>query len=233
MAIKLAFIRNENSASAPRFLPFLIDFNIISENTIAARVSIVWYPLRKPYLNGVAVPITFGSPSGENTPLNIIIANTTRSIGVRIAPTLSTTLLDFNENKIVIAKNTVKNANLYIWKFSIFCGTIISKAVAPVLGKAKRGPIDKISAILNILLNKGETLVAKLSRSFPATAAAIIAKSGNPAPVNINPTAEAIQLSPLVNPTTGGNIKFPAPNSIANKANPVNITSFFLYIFSS
>jgi len=65
-------------------------------------------------LNGVAAPITFGVPIGENTPLNIIIANTARSIGVSIAPTLSTTLLDFNENRIVIAKNIVKNPNLYI-----------------------------------------------------------------------------------------------------------------------
>ena len=30
-----------------------------------------------------------------------------------IAPTLSITLLDFNENKIVIRKNTPKNINLY------------------------------------------------------------------------------------------------------------------------
>ena len=76
--------------------------------------------MRNPYLNGVAAPIILGSPIGENTPLNIIIAKTIRSIGVRIAPTLSTTLLDFRENRIVTAKNIVKKPNLYIWKFSIF-----------------------------------------------------------------------------------------------------------------
>ena len=112
----------------------------------------------------------------------------------------------------------------------MLCGTIISKAVAPVLGSAKSGPIAKIKAILNTLLNLAETLTAKLSKSFPATAAAIIAINGKPAPVRINPVAAVSQFCPVSNPTAGGNIKFPAPKSIANNANPVSITSLFLYI---
>ena len=33
-------------------------------------------------------------------------------------------------------------------------------------------------------------------------------------------------LSPVINPSNGGNIKFPAPKNIANKAKPTMMQSF-------
>ena len=47
------------------------------------------------------------SPIGKKTPLKIMIARTIKRIGVKIAPTLSTTLLDFKEKSSEIPKKTM------------------------------------------------------------------------------------------------------------------------------
>ena len=100
--------------------------------------------------------------------------------------------------------------------------------MAPVLGIAKNGPMVKIKTVLKIRLKIGETLSEKLSSSLPAKPDAIIPNKGKPIPVIQNPRAANFQLSPTAYPTDGGKIRFPAPNNMANNANPVNIMSFVL-----
>lgn len=109
------------------------------------------------------------------------------------------------------------------------CFIPISKVVAPVLGIAKKGPMQRTIIVPNILLNVGLTLLHNLSILPPALDTAIIPKSGIPIPVKKNPTVDNIHFEPDCIPNSGGNIKLPAPKNIANNANPTtNASLFFL-----
>lgn len=48
----------------------------------------------------------------------------------------------------------------------------------------------------------------------------------------INPPNPVNQLDPDITPKNGGNIRFPAPKNIANRAKPTTITSLLLFLFT-
>ncbi len=110
--------------------------------------------------------------------------------------------------------------------------TPISIVVEPVLGIAKRGPITKTRILQYKLLNLLEIFIEKFSNS-PTFINAKTPSKGKPAAVSKKPIPDKNQLSPMLYPTEGGNIRFPAPKNIANNAKPSTKISFLLFMINN
>src|SRR5690554_6093885 len=144
--------------------------------------------------------------------------NSINKAGVNIFPILSIISVGFIvKNRTILKYITVNIIGFVLGKSGI---TPISYAVAPVLGKANKGPIAKTIVIPKNFENNGDTLFPNLSILPPTLADAIIPKNGNPIPVKKNPTMDQFHLSPDINPKNGGKIKFPAPKNIENNTKP-------------
>ena len=90
---------------------------------------------------------------------------------------------------------------------------------------AKSGPIISITKIIKKVPNNWFIFLVKLERCPSHFPIDMIPKTGIPTPVTKKPKREKIQSFPDKCPKVGGNIKFPAPKNIANKAKPITIIS--------
>mgnify|MGYP004619555395 CR=1 FL=1 len=146
-------------------------------------------------------------------PIIIKIRRNVNNIGVKIFPTISTTLVDFIDSIIATEKYSAENINI------LLLGKAISKAVAADLGaeiRIKQTSIT-ISKILAFLLPITPKILFE-SESFFKYADIPIKTS--PTSANINNKKDKNQYLPDIAPIYVGNIKFPAPKSIENNAKP-------------
>ena len=171
-----------------------------------------------------------GIPIGSKIPLKIMTPNSNNKIGVKTFPILSITPVGLITKANAIPKYIMENI---IGLAPGKVGNIaISKAVAPVLGIANKGPIANTTVIPKNLLNNGDTLLPSLSTSPPAFVEAIMPSNGNPIPVTKNPSIDQFHFCPANNPKNGGNIRFPAPKNMENNAAP-NISASLFFFFTN
>ena len=173
--------------------------------------------------------LTFSkSPIGFIIPFIINTANDISNKGVRTFPIISITLLGFIVSTKTIKKNITENKYGFIFPKS---GEILtSNVVAAVLGTTNIGPKHNIIKISKVIPNFLPALPTTPWKD-PALETATIDKNIIPTSDIINPKKLINHSLPDVNPMYGGNIRFPAPKNIENKANPITSISFFLFIF--
>ncbi len=93
---------------------------------------------------------------------------------------------------------------------------------------ARSGPKHTIITAPKIIDNFLPTF-PKISLTSPLhLAAAIIDSIAKPTSAKTNPNNPLLQLIPDSSPKNVGNIRFPAPKNIANKAKPITIASLVI-----
>ena len=189
--------------------------------------SIVWYPSNKELGKTLIALVSNTLPIGIIKPLTIKINNIIISVGVKYLPIVS--IIDVfpkTKNKLIMKYMTIAIKGDIPLKNGLIDN---SNVVAAVLGIASIGPIAINSIAVKITANFGLTLFAMDLKLPSPLEQDIIAKSGNPTPVNIKPIIPKRYWSPIVFPKNAGNIKLPAPKNIENRANPTTIESFVLF----
>lgn len=162
-------------------------------------------------------------------PFTIKNARDSNKIGVKNLPIISITLVGFIVSKSVIEKNITENKTGL--KFFASGNILISNVVAPVLGITNIGPRHNIIKNSKVIPNFLPALPITFWR-LPALEIAIIDNKIIPTSANMKPKKLINQLLPEEIPIYGGNIKFPAPKNIENRANPIIKISLFLFIIN-